>query len=456
MKIGWMIPVLLLGFVMGLGPPMTAASRPYADQVVERTLDNGFEMILLEDHKAPVAVVQVWYRVGSRNELPGTTGLSHMLEHMMFKGTPRHGPGEYSRIISRNGGDENAFTSADGTAYYAKIAADRIDIELQLEADRMRNLVLSEELFEPERQVVMEERRLRVDDQPAAYLMETLRAQTFLEHPYRQPIIGWGSDIEGWKLADLQRQYDLYYQPNNAFLVAVGDFDAKQLEDRIAELFGPIPRGAKAPEVRAHEQDARGPARVTVRRPAQLPFVAINYRAPNLNHPDSAALDVLEVILSGGKSSRFYRDLVEEQRIALSATASYARTSIDNKTFSLAAQAQEGASAEEVEKALLAQIAAVRETAPGDEELDRAKAQIESSFIFSQDSTFYRALLLGTHELAGDWRKLDEYLPAMRAVSAEDINRVARTWLREDNRTTGVLLPDLPDPTPPEKTEGAK
>ena len=181
-----------------------------------------------------------------------------MLEHMMFKGTEKNGPGEYSRIIARNGGDENAFTSDDGTTYFAKIAADRIDVELRLEADRMRNLVLSEDLFEPERQVVMEERRLRVDDQPIAYLFETLSAQTFLEHPYRQPVIGWASDIEGWRLEDLQRQYDLYYQPNNAFLVAVGDFDAEALAARVSELFGPIPRGPQPPAVRAREQEPRG------------------------------------------------------------------------------------------------------------------------------------------------------------------------------------------------------
>ncbi len=422
----------------------------YSEQVLERTLENGFEMILLEDHKAPVAVVQVWYRVGARNELPGTTGLSHMLEHMMFKGTRQNGPGEYSRIISRNGGDENAFTSDDGTTYYAKIASDRIDVELELEADRMRNLILSEELFEPERQVVMEERRMRVDDQPISFLFETLGALTFLEHPYRQPVIGWGSDIEGWKLEDLQRQYNQFYQPNNAFLVAVGDFDAKKLSDRAAELFGPIPRGPAAPTVRAHEQTPRGPARVTVRRPAKLPFVAINHRAPNLNHPDSSALEVLEVVLSAGKSSRLYRDLVEEGRLALDANASYARTAIDDKTFTLTAQAQPGVAPADLEAALVAQVEAIQKTPPSTEELARAKTQIESSFIFSQDSMFYRGLILGTYELAGDWRKADDYLPGVRKVSAEDVQRAAQTWLTEKNRTTGTLLPQAPAARPAE------
>jgi len=442
--------MILLGLLALLLASPSMAESDYGDQVVERTLDNGFEMILLEDHKAPVAVVQVWYRVGSRNEVPGTTGLSHMLEHMMFKGTTENGPGEYSRIISRNGGDENAFTSDDGTTYYAKIASDRIDVELELEADRMRNLVLSKELFEPERQVVMEERRMRVDDQPISYLFETLGALTFLEHPYRQPVIGWGSDIENWRLSDLQRQYDQYYQPNNAFLVAVGDFDARELGNRIAELFGPIPRGPEPPAVRAHEQDPRGPTRVTVRRPAKLPFLAIHHRVPNLNHPDSGPLEVLEVVLSGGKSSRLYRDLVEEGRLALDASASYARTAIDDKTFSLTAQAQPGIEPAALEAALIEQIERIQREPPSAEELARAKAQIESSYVFSQDSGFYRALILGTYELAGDWRKADEYLPAIRKVSAEDVRRVARTWLSETNRTIGLLLPESPDAPAPE------
>lgn len=434
---------LLVALALLVASP-ALAEMTYGEQVVERTLDNGFEMILLEDHKAPVAVIQVWYRVGARNEIPGTTGLSHMLEHMMFKGTEKNGPGEYSRIIARNGGDENAFTSDDGTTYFAKIASDRIDVELELEADRMRNLILNEELFEPERQVVMEERRMRVDDQPISYLFETLNAATFLEHPYRQPVIGWGSDIEGWKLADLQRQYDQYYQPNNAFLVAVGDFDAEKLAKRAEELFGAIPRGPDAPAVRAHEQAPRGPVRVTVRRPAKLPFLAIHYRVPNLNHPDSSALEVLEVLLSSGKSSRMYRQLVEEDRVALDAGASYARTAIDDKTFSLTAQAQPGVEPKTLEAALLTQIEAIQQAPPRAEELARAKAQIESSYIFSQDSMFYRAMILGTYELAGDWRKTDDYLPGIRKVTAEDVQNAARTWLTEKNRATGVLLPEEP------------
>jgi zinc protease len=421
-----------------------AAAERYQDEVVERTLPNGFEMILLEDHKAQVAVAQVWYRVGSRNEVPGVTGLSHMLEHLMFKGTSKHPEGTYSEIISRNGGEENAFTSDDATMYYAKLASDRLPVAIELEADRMRNLVLGDAMFEPERKVVAEERRLRVEDNPIAYLYETLRAGTFLEHPYRQPIIGWANDIAGWKLSDLQKHYERYYQPNNAFLVAVGDFDAAALGDLVAEHFGRYPRAADPPPVRPREQPPRGLTRVAVERPAELAFVALTYRVPNLHHPDSAPLDLLEGVLAGGKSSRLYRRLVHEDRLALDVDASYELTAIDDKTFTVSAQPQPGVPIEKLEEAILAEIEQLRRSPPEADELERAKARIESAFVFSQDSVFYRGMLLGTYELTGDWRRIDDYLPAMRAVKPEDVRRVADLHLDPGKRATGVLLPQAP------------
>lgn len=430
------LPALLIGTSL----PVHAA-QTYAEQVVERTLDNGFKMLLLEDHKAPVAVVQVWYRVGSRNELPGTTGLSHMLEHMMFKGTANNGPEEYSRIIARNGGNENAFTSDDATTYFATLASDRILVEVELEADRMRNLVLSEQLFEPERKVVMEERRMRTDNNPIAFMFESLNAATFLEHPYRQPVIGWATDIAGWKLDDLKHHYDLYYQPNNAFLVAVGDFDAKKMGDLVAEKFGAYPRAADPPPVRAKEQAPRGERRVSVERPARLPFVSLQYVVPNLDSPDAPALEMLESVLSNGKSSRLYQRLVREQRVALDAGASYARTAVDDKTFSLSGQPQPGVSAEQLEKALLAEVEALQKEPPSQDELNRARAQVEAAFVFAQDSMFYRGLLLGTYEIAGGWRQIDDFLPAIEKVTPQQVQEVAKKYLTQVNRTAGVLVP---------------
>lgn len=433
---------ILLALAALVAPSEPAlAAKPYAEQVVERTLDNGLKMLLLEDHKAPVTVVQVWYRVGSRNETPGVTGLSHMLEHMMFKGTKAHGPEEYSKIISRNGGNENAFTSDDMTTYFATLASDRAAVEVDLEADRMRGIELSKDNFEPERQVVMEERRMRTDNNPIAFLLETLNAATFLEHPYRQPTIGWAKDIEGWTLEDLQRHYDTYYQPNNAVFVAVGDFDAKALGDLVAGKFGSIPRGPEPPKMRTTEPPPRGAKRITVEKPAKLPFVAMQYHAPNLHHADSPALEMLAGVLSNGKSSRFYRDLVHRDRLALEADASYDRTSIDDKTFTIGGQPQPGVPIEKLEAALVAQIEAIRKTPPSKEELDRVRAQMESGFVFAQDSMFYRGMLLGTYEMAGGWRQIDDYLPSLAKVTPEDVQRVAREYMKPENRTTGVLVP---------------
>ena len=433
---------ILLALAALVAPSEPAlAAKPYAEQVVERTLDNGLKMLLLEDHKAPVTVVQVWYRVGSRNETPGVTGLSHMLEHMMFKGTKAPGPEEDSKIISRNGGNENAFTSDDMTTYFATLASDRAAVEVDLEADRMRGIELTKENFEPERQVVMEERRMRTDNNPIAFLLETLNAATFLEHPYRQPTIGWAKDIEGWTLEDLQRHYDTYYQPNNAVFVAVGDFDAKALGDLVAGKFGSIPRGPEPPKMRTTEPPPRGAKRITVEKPAKLPFVAMQYHAPNLHHADSPALEMLAGVLSNGKSSRFYRDLVHRDRLALEADASYDRTSIDDKTFTIGGQPQPGVPIEKLEAALVAQIEAIRKTPPSKEELDRVRAQMESGFVFAQDSMFYRGMLLGTYEMAGGWRQIDDYLPSLAKVTPEDVQRVAREYMKPENRTTGVLVP---------------
>ena len=432
---------LSLGLLL-VGAGQAGAAASYAEQVREETLENGLKVILLPDHKAPVGVVQVWYRVGSRNETTGLTGLSHMLEHMMFKGTGKYGPNEYSEIIAREGGSENAFTSDDATAYFAKLAADRLEVELELEADRMRGLKLTAAEFEPERKVVAEERRLRVDDDPISWLYETMDAATFQTHPYRHPTIGWAADIENWSLEDLQIHYDRYYQPGNAVLVAAGDFDPDQMAASVRKNFGAIPAGDPPPEMTVKEEEPRGPRRVEVTRPARLPFVAMAHPAPNLDHPDSAALEVLDVILSGGKSSRLFEALVRENPVALGASSHYSRTAVDDRTFVVAAQAQPGRSADEVEAALAAEIEKIRNEPPSEEELERAKRQIEASFVFSQDSIFYRAMLLGTYEMAGGWRQLDEYLPATAAVTPADVQRAARRWLGAERRTTGILHPE--------------
>src|SRR5690349_1512553 len=287
-----------------------ALSNLHAAQVQEFVLDNGLKVLLLEDHKSPAVTFQVWYRVGGRNEKDGKSGLAHFLEHMMFKGTPTTGPEEYSRIIAKNGGRSNAFTSSDMTVYFATMSRDKIGIELDLEADRMANAQLGEKYFSAEKKVIQEERRLRTDDNPASALSEVASAVAFMVHPYRRPVVGWMEDIENLTRQDLVDFYKLYYEPNNAFIVMVGDFSSTEVIEKIRSAFGKIPRGPEPPKVNVEEPEQRGERRVILKKEAELPFTLMFYHAPNLKSPDSFALDVLSVVLAGGRSSRLYRDLI--------------------------------------------------------------------------------------------------------------------------------------------------
>jgi zinc protease len=422
---------------------LLAASRADAD-VVEATLDNGLRVVLLEDHRSPVVSVQVWYRVGSRNERVGLSGVSHYLEHMMFKGTPRYGPGAYSRLLEAQGASENAFTSQDATVYFVTIVADRIDLVLDLEADRMRRLLLDPREMAAERTVIMEERRTRSEDDPVGALTEELNALAFIAHPYRIPPIGFMADIEGLTFADLRAWYDTYYQPNNAILVAVGAFAAPELLGKIRARFDPIPRGPEPPRVTAVEPEQRGERRVWVKKEAQLPVVLVGYHVPNHASADAYPLEVLSTILSAGRSSRLYQRLVYEQRLALDAGGEYPRLSIDPDLFTLYATALSGKGIEDVERALLAEVERLRTEPVGDEELQRAKNQIESAFVFRQDSLGHRASTLGRHELVAGWRLIDAYLPGIRAVTAADVQRVARQYFLRDHQTTGILVPVPP------------
>ena len=273
-------------------------------RVTEKVLPNGLKVLLKEEHKAPVVTFQVWYKVGSRNEKLGTTGMSHLLEHMMFKGTKKHGPKTFSQTVQRNGGNDNAFTAKDYTAYFETFAADRIAISLDLESDRMQNLLIDPNEFEPERKVVMEERRMRTDDDPTATMVEEMTAAAFIAHPYEWPVIGWMADIGNITRDELYNHYRMYYAPNNATIVVVGDFNTGKLYPQIEKYFGRIPRGPAAPRVAAIEPKQLGERRIIVKKQAELPAVFAGYHTPDIKHPDSYALEVLQGILSSGKSSR--------------------------------------------------------------------------------------------------------------------------------------------------------
>ncbi len=411
------------------------------ERVFETVLSNGLRVILLENHKAPLVTFQVWYRVGSRNESWGKTGLSHMLEHMMFKGTEKVGPEEFSRIIQENGGNDNAFTSRDYTAYFENMSADRVQIPIGLESDRMQHLLLKEEDFRTERMVVMEERRMRTDDNPQANLQEHMEAAAFLTSPYHWPTIGWMEDVERFTLEDLKNYHKIYYNPVNAFLVVVGDFKREELVPKIEKAFGSIGKGIAPNQEKDVDPKQLGERRIFVKKEAQLPYVVMGYHVPNLREPDSYVLEVTAALLSSGKSSRLYQSLVREKRLVLSVDADHSLVSRDPSLFYLSAELLPGKEVSEVEKALSEQIDRLKVELVAPHELEKAKNQLEASFIFSQDSLFYQAMLLAQHEIALTWRAIDDYLPSIRKVSPEDIQRVSKKYLNSDNRTVGILVP---------------
>ena len=426
------------------------------EQVFETVLSNGLKIIFLENHKAPLVTFQVWYRVGSRNEPWGKTGISHVIEHMMFKGTETYGPEAFSRIIQENGGNDNAFTSRDYTTYFENLSSDRVQVAIDLESDRMQNLILREEDFRTERMVVMEERRLRTEDNPGAVLYEQFEATAYQIQPYHWPIIGWMQDLARLTLDDLKAHYRTYYNPVNAFVVVVGDFKKEELLPRIEEAFGSYPKGIPPNQEVSLESPQLGERRITLRKEAQLPALLIGYHVPNWREPDSYVLDVIATLLAGGKSSRLYESLVRNQRLVLSADADYSLFSRDPSLFYLSADPLPGKETADVEKALDQEVEKLQKEKVNGRELEKVKNQLEASFIYRQDSLFSQAMLLGRCEIAQGWRLADEYLPSIRKVTAEDIQRVARQYLVPENRTVGTLIPlpskegkSMPGGTPP-------
>ncbi len=435
-----MTRTLAILLALSLGLPATVGA---ADGVVTATLDNGLRVLLLEDHRSPIVSFQVWYRVGSRNEQRGATGIAHFLEHMMFKGTPTYGRGQFARLVEQNGGQDNAFTSQDVTSYYVNIASDRLDLVVELEADRMQNLLLDPKEIESERQVVIEERRTRTEDDPGGYLGEEVGSLAFKAHPYGYPIIGWMEDISRITPAEIRAFHNVYYVPNNAIVVAVGDFQAADALDRITRRFGRIPRGSEPPPVLPIEPPPNGERRAVVRKQAELPIVYLAWHVPNQQSADAAALEVLSTILAGGRASRLYKELVY-RRLALDAGGDYSWFSIDPNLFWFWATPMPGQTPETLEKELLAQIARLKAEPVTDEELARAKNQIEASFAFQEDSIHRRASLLARFEVIGGHQLKDGFLAKVRAVTAADLQRVTGAWFPEDKRTVGVLLPASP------------
>ena len=415
---------LALAWALAVASPASAAPP---SPVTEVTLDNGLRVLVLEDHRNPIVTVQTWYRVGSRNEVPGKTGLAHFLEHLMFKGTPTHGKGQFARVVEQNGGQDNAFTSHDVTSYYVNIAADRVDMVLALEADR---------------QVVIEERRTRTEDDPDGYLSEEFLAAAYKAHPYGWPVIGWMEDIARITPAELRAFYDRYYQPGNAILVIVGDVDARRIVGRVREAFGRIPRAPAPPPMQAVEPPQPGERRVLVHKAdARSPIVYIGFHVPNYQSADAPALEVLSSILQDGRASRLYRRLVYERRMALNVGGDYSYLSFDPNLFWFSGTPLPGQTPETLEQGMMDEIERVKSEPVPEEEVERAKNQIEAGFIWRLDSIHSRASTLARFELARSWRDSESFVGLIRQVTAADLQRVARAYFQIDRRTVGVLLP---------------
>lgn len=445
-------PRLLLAFALLLwAGTLAAAARTH-----EFVLDNGLKLVVQEDHRAPVAVIQIWYKVGASYEHDGITGVSHALEHMMFKRTRTLATGEFSRLVADRGGRENAFTSLDYTAYFQQWSKDDVELSFKLEAERMQNLLLDEQEFTTEMKVILEERRLRTDDDPQAHAAEAAQAVAWQTSPYRQPVIGWAADIESMRLEDLRTWYQRWYTPSNATLVVVGDVEPEAVRALAERHFGALETRAVEPPKARPEVRQSGEKRVVVHNDkVQLPHLMLAFKTPTMTQigeagPDGKpveaweiyALDVLAAILDGGDSARFSTRLVRGQELASHVSAYYQSTSRLQDMFRIDATPRDGRTLAELEAAIAAELETLRTSPPMTEELARVKTQVLADTVFQQDSMFYQAMLIGTLESVGlSWRLKDEYDQGIQAVTPEQVQAVARRYLVRERATVATLLP---------------
>lgn len=402
------------------------------------TLDNGLRVILREDHRAPVAVAMVWYKVGSYDEAPGETGLAHLLEHMMFRGTERLPPGDFSRLMSRFGAEENAFTSYDFTAYFQKFEASRLPLVLELEADRMHNLVISDEDFARERNVVMEERRQRTEDNPSALAYEKFSALTRPGSGYASPVIGWRDELAQLQPQQARHWYEQWYVPGNATLVIAGDITRDEVEPLVRKYFGKVPAGEVPVRLKPRLASAPGERRAEIDVAVKVPSVYLAYNVPTLaTHPDDFyALMMLAGVLDGGYASRIETNLVRGKKLVAGAGANYDGISRGDGLLTLSATPADGVSLEKVEAALEAELDALRREPPSEEEMTRVRAGVLSSRIFGMDSLFGQAMEIGQLVTLGiDWRLSDQFAERLEKVTPEDVQRMAQTWLVPQRRT---------------------
>ena len=434
--------------------PLVVVANPY-----EYTLDNGLKLIVKEDRRSPVVVSQLWYKAGSIDELNGTTGVAHVLEHMMFKGTEKISDGEFSKQIAAAGGRDNAFTSRDYTAYHQQLHKQHLPLAMELESDRMRNLILTEVGFEKEINVVMEERRLRTDDKPHSLVYEKMKAVAYQAHPYGRPVIGWMNDLENMTVQDAQEWYDRWYAPNNAILVIVGDVKATEVLKLAKKYYGSI---ESRPIVSINERKPQteppqtGIKRLAVKAPARLPYLMMGYHTPTIQDVtadwEPYALEMLEGVLDGNASARLNKSLVRQQQIANSVSASYVATARGPSMFYLSGTPSEGKTVVELEQALNDEIKRIVDEGVTEDELARVRAQVVASHVYQRDSIFSQAMQIGRLEGVGlSYRSLDTMLEKLQAVTTEQVREVAKKFFKEDSLTVAVL-----DPQPLEQKRPAR
>jgi zinc protease len=425
------------------------AGFPAAEKsnVTEVILDNGMKVLVKPDHRAPVVVAQVWYRIGSSYEPDGITGVSHVLEHMMFKGTEKYPNGEFNRIIAENGGKDNAFTGRDYTAYFQTLEKSRLAVSMELESDRMRGMLLDKDEFAKELKVVIEERRMRTEDNAESKVYEKFNEVAFPGHPYGRPVIGWMRDLKDLEVADLHKWYQRYYSPANAILVVVGDVEPSDVIAMAKKYYGSI-KSSKIEPTRQHvvaKQTAT--KRISVKAPANVPYVILGFHVPAVvdkpeNDWEPYALEVMSAILDGGSAARFADQLIRGQEVATAVGTSYDPFARLAGYFLIDGNPARESDVEKLESAVLEQLNMLKKTPVTDEELQRVKAQVIASNVYERDSVFYQAMKLGLLETTlNDWRLSEDHTDRLQQVTAEQVMYVARKYFKPENMTVAVLDP---------------
>ena len=410
--------------------------------VKTHNLKNGMKILVQEDHSIPNVALYVFYRIGSRNERPGTTGLSHFFEHMMFNGAKKYGPHEFDHVMEEAGGENNAYTTENVTVYQDWFPRNALRTIFDLESDRIRDLSFDPKMIASERGVVASERRTSVDNNNFGILWEQLWAAAFIAHPYHWPVIGWMVDIENWKMEDLKHHFAMGYSPSNATMVVVGDVTGEEIFDLAEKYIESIPSHEPPPPVTTQEPEQLGEHRVVVKKFAQLPIVMMGYHVPQSTSADFYPLNLLEAILLRGQSSRLYQRLVDKDRLAISVSGDFG-FSFDPTLFVITLQPKAGVDPPAAEKALYEETDKLKTALVSDEELQKAKNIVLADFFREMESINGRANTLGSYEVfLGDYHKLFTAAAEYDKVTKEDVQRVAQKYFGENNRTVATLLPE--------------